>query len=117
MKLNFDFTVSCQNKKCSEQSLLNAIYPTNCCASNMTSDKSELFDFDIGSIYLSADKISDSQTYNSIKNVWKPDSKFTFLSHSGFGNKYRSMLNWLPKVPWVAYSKKVDGAFCLSCAL
>ena len=83
----------------------------------MTSDKSELFYFDIGSIYLTVDKMSDSQKYNSIKNVWTPDSKFTFPSHSVFGNKYRSMLNWLPKVPWVAYSKKMESAVCLSCAL
>ena len=83
----------------------------------MKSDTSEISDLDIGSFYLLADKMSDSKKYNAIKNVWKPDSEVTFPSRSFCGNKRRFMLNWLPKFPWLAYSRKLDGAFCLPCAL
>ena len=95
-------------RKCSEQqqSLLKPTYQTERCASNMNSDTSEISDLDIGSVYLIADKMSDSQKYNAVKNVWKPDSEFTFPSRSFIGNKRRFMLNWLPKFPWLAYSKK-----------
>ena len=116
-KLSFESAKPKLDRESNKESVLITNYQSECFASNTNTDFEEIFDFDVGSFYLIADKMSDSQKYNAIENVWKPDAKFSFPSQSFFGKNRRFLLNWLFKFPWLAYSKKLDGAFCLPCVL
>ena len=69
---------------------------------------------DSGSFYLQAKNIPDNVKYQLLCNIWKPDSTFTFSVNS---SGLRFQLKWLSRFPWLVYSKRRDGCFCLYCVL
>ena len=58
--------------------------------------------------------LSNKDLYDFINNVFTPDKNFLFSSNN---NKRSFQFSWLEQFPWLAYSKKYDGAFCLHCVL
>ena len=69
---------------------------------------------DIGSFYLQAKTFPDNMKYQLLCNIWKPDSTFTFPVNSS-GRRFQ--LKWLSRFPWLVYSKRLGGCFCLYCVL
>ena len=59
--------------------------------------------FDIGLVYSTIARFSDTDKFRFIQNIWKADVGYEFP------------VLWLVRFPWLAYSKYVDGAFCLPC--
>ena len=74
-------------------------------------------DVDIGSVSLNATSLNDSQKYDVVKNVWKPGENFVFPSRVISKKKRKFVSSWLQQFPWLAYSKRFDGAFCVPCVL
>ena len=73
-----------------------------------TSEYGDVASF-VGSRFLSADC-----KYNLLVNHFKPGADYSFpKSTSGRAFQYR----WLIQFPWLAYSKKENGGFCLPCVL
>ena len=63
---------------------------------------------------LAMPKFSSSLLLSLINNVDKPEDSYNFpkiLGKRGF------CWSWLKEFPWLCYSKKLDGAFCLPCLL
>ena len=75
-----------------------------------TSDLGVPFDSDIGSVYCSTGKVSDSQKYDCLQKIWRPNDKCTIPHHSIGGDKHRFAYKWLSNFSWLA-----DGAFCIPC--
>ena len=69
---------------------------------------------DIGNFYQQASSLSDQMKYDLLCNVWKPGRDFKFPANS---SRRRFQYSWLQLYPWLAYSHKLDGAFCISCVL
>ena len=69
---------------------------------------------DIGFFYLQAKSFPDNVKYQLLCNIWKPDSTFTFPVNSS-GRRFQ--LKWLSRFPWLVYSNRLDGCFCLHCVL
>lgn len=61
-------------------------------------------------------KLSDSEKYDVLENVWVPDSHFIFPFSAG-ARRVRFQLSYLTKFPWLVYSAVDDGAYCKFCAL
>lgn len=62
-------------------------------------------------------RLSDTEKYELMKNVYKPDVSFKFPS-SKFGGKNRSFqFSWLARYPGLCYSPQFDAAFCMYCVL
>ena len=56
--------------------------------------------------------------YEVIKNVYVPSPEFKFPAHDDFGKQQRFSHAWLQDhSPWLAYSKVLNGGFCLPCVL
>ena len=72
---------------------------------------------DIGSFYLNTASMTDMERYEKMLNVWKPDPKFAFPSRQIHGKSRKFVYSWLINYPWLAYSKLLDGTFCLPCVL
>lgn len=79
--------------------------------------KEDCSSFDIGVVFKELISFSDAQKLELIEKIWKPDDKFDFPQsvESKKNRKFRE--DWLRKYPWLAYSKYLDGAFCLPCVL
>ena len=50
-------------------------------------------------------------------NLWTPSQDFPFPTWVLSGKNRKFNFQWIQKFPWLAYSKILDGAFCLSCVL
>ena len=62
-------------------------------------------------------KLNDSEIFDVIENMWKPDENFEFRKTKE-GSKLREkkfVWGWLDTYNWLAYSKLFDGAFCVPC--
>ena len=57
--------------------------------------------FDIGLVSTTIARLSYTDKFRFIQNIWKADVGYEFP------------VLWLVRFPWLAYSKYVDGAFCL----
>ena len=72
--------------------------------------------FNIGLVYSTIARFWDADKFRFIQNVWKADVGYEFLGSSETGGKLRKFkAEWIVRFPWLAYSKYVDGAFCLPC--
>ena len=62
---------------------------------------------------------SDAEKLHFIENVWTPrnDLLFEFPSTVESGKKRKFQRSWFQQYSWLAYSKYLDGAFCLPCVL
>lgn len=69
---------------------------------------------DIGNFYQQSSSLSDHMKYDLLCHVWKPGRDFKFPANS---SRRRFQYSWLQLYPWLAYSQKMDGAFCMSCVL
>ena len=54
-------------------------------------------------------------TYDISTNILIPDSNSKFSFHTTYEKKRKFNLPWLESHSWLAYSKIVDGAFCVPC--
>lgn len=69
---------------------------------------------DVGSVISS---MSDGQKYHLLKNHFVPSLEYTFPATADGGCNRSFQREWLEKFPWMVYSPKLDGAFCITCAL
>jgi len=78
--------------------------------------KEECSPFDIGVVFNDISTFDDGKKLKFIKEIWKPDQSFEFMVTEESGKKKRKFRReWLRDFPWLAYSKYLDGAFCLPC--
>ena len=76
--------------------------------------------YDVGVVFNGVSSFSDPEKLEFIENIWSPraDNLFQFPSSVESGGKSRKFqVYWLQQYPWLAYSKYLDGAFCLPCVL
>ena len=71
-------------------------------------------DRDIGHHYLNASNLTDKEKYELLTNSSKLDCDYCLPPNSS-GHKFQ--VKWLTEFPWLAYSRSMDGAFCLHCVL
>ena len=71
-------------------------------------------DRDIGHHYLNVSNLTDEEKYELLTNSCQLDADYCLPSNSS-GRKFQ--VKWLREFPWLAYSKSMDGAFCLNCVL
>ena len=80
---------------------------------------------DVSMWYNSLEGLSDMERYELLIGSWTPPQNYKFPSHReciGCGKKQRTtmrsfQMDWLRKWPWLRYSAKLDGGFCLPCVL
>ena len=72
---------------------------------------------DIGLHYQKSATLTDAERYDLLKNHWKPDKSFEFPCSQEGSSKRKFNFNLLTRFPWLAYSKFVDGCFCVPCLL
>ena len=77
----------------------------------------KLPDYDIGSFHDKCDQLNDAEKFDVVQNLWKPDEKFIFPIRVICKKTRKFNLSWLSLFPWLAYSRRSDGAFCLPCVL
>ena len=78
--------------------------------------KEDCSQYDIGLVFKEISSYSDQDKLKFIENVWKPGELFDFPSSVECSNSNRHFVwSWLKRFPWLAYSKYLDGAFCLRC--
>lgn len=83
-----------------------------------TCRKEDCSPLDLGVLFKDLKDFSDQRKYEVITNVWKPDGDFLFPKSKEGSRTRRFNPVWLKSFPaWLVYSKYVDGAFCLPCAL
>ncbi len=72
---------------------------------------------DIGCFFHNVGTLTDDVKFRLLTNHWKPSSSYNFPQHVYQQVKRRFNIRWLSVYPWLAYSKELDGAFCLPCVL
>ncbi|VVC46144.1 Zinc finger, TTF-type [Cinara cedri] len=82
-------------------------------ASTSTQIHSQTYDSDIGTY--EGKTINKDEKYKLLKNRWIPNEFYKFPI-SGT-RKLKFQRHWLLEFPWLSYSEKLDGAFCLFCFL
>ena len=76
--------------------------------------KEDCSQYDVGLVFKEINSYSDQDKF--IENVWKPGELFDFPASVECSNCSRHFVrSWLKRFPSLAYSKYVDGAFCLPC--
>ena len=80
--------------------------------------KEDCSQYDIGLVFKEIISYSDQDKLKFIENVWKPGDLELFdfpvsVECSNFNCHF--VWGWLKRFPWLAYSKFLDGAFCLPC--
>ena len=58
--------------------------------------------------------LTDEQKYHALCNIWVPSSTYAFPLDK---DKRKFRFEWFKLFPWLAYSQKEDGAFCINCVL
>ena len=72
---------------------------------------------DIALFYDKVEKLTDNENYEILEKLWKPREDFEF-SVTVQGKKNRKFVHkWLNGYRWLAYSKILNGAFCICCVL
>ena len=82
-----------------------------------TCRKEDCSPFDFGVLFRDLKDLSNQKKYDVITNVWKPADDFLFPQSKEGSRKRRFNPVWLNSYSWLVYSKYLDGAFCLPCAL
>ena len=62
---------------------------------------------------MNVSSLTDEQKSYALSNVWVPSCTYAF--HLDKDRKFR--FEWLNIFPWLVYSQKQDGAFCINCML
>ena len=76
--------------------------------------KKDRSQYDVGFVCKEIGSYSDQDKLKFIDNVWKPSELFDFPASVESLNTH-FVWSWLKRFPWLAYSKYIDGAFCLPC--
>ena len=88
---------------------------TTCKNPNQTIVQTESLDerYDIGN-FLSISTKTEESVVTILEKIWQPSENYKFPVNEG---QHRRKFNytWLKKFYWVAYSKKLNGAFCKYC--
>eukprot|EP00112_Aurelia_sp_Birch-Aquarium-sp1_P013364 Seg2834.3 transcript_id=Seg2834.3/GoldUCD/mRNA.D3Y31 product="52 kDa repressor of the inhibitor of the protein kinase" protein_id=Seg2834.3/GoldUCD/D3Y31 len=71
---------------------------------------------DIG-IYSQVQSLSDNEKYELISDTWRPDQTYVFPVTTEGGRPKRFQYKWLTRFTWLAYSKHLNGTFCVPCVL
>ena len=69
----------------------------------------------MGLFYESSDQLTEDQLYDSINKLWKPGKTFHYPITIDSGQSRKFNPNWFDLCPCLAYSKYLDGIFCISC--
>ena len=69
---------------------------------------------DISCYHKKSSTVSDTELFDMIQNVYKPEKSFKFPKRD---NKRKFRYKWLEKFEWLKYSLVLDGGFCLPCSL
>ena len=78
--------------------------------------KEDCSQYDVGLVFKEISSYSDQDKLKFIENVWKPGEQFDFPASVECSNSNCHFVwCWLKRFPWLAYSKYLDGAFCLPC--
>ena len=78
--------------------------------------KEDCSPFDIGTVFTTIGRFTDAAKFRFIENLWKPEALHDFpTSVETSGSLRKFWLEWLARYSWLAYSKYVDGAFCVPC--
>ena len=80
--------------------------------------KEDCSQYDVGLVFKEIRSYldQDQDKFKFIENVWKPGKLFDFPASVECSNSNLQFVwSWLKRFPWLAYSKYVDGAFCLPC--
>ena len=80
--------------------------------------KEDCSQYDIGLVFKEISSYSDQDKLKFIENVWKPGDFELFdfrVSVECSNSKRHFVWGWLKRFSWRAYSKFLDGAFCLPC--
>ena len=67
---------------------------------------------DIGILYKTMSTFSDDRKFSIPTSVLKPNPSYEFPPNSS-GRRFQ--YKWFDRFPWLAYSKAIDGAFCIDC--
>ena len=92
---------------------------TSCTPTDLVNDIGFILDatMSIKEIETSLSKLSDGQKYNLLVHHWKPSTDYIFPSTFMNGCNRSCSYSWLKRYPWLVYSQRLDGIFCISCAL
>lgn len=63
------------------------------------------------------ESLSQGQKYNLLQSHYNPSSDYTFPSVHMNGCNRSFSPHWLKRYSWLVYSPKLDGVFCIYCAL
>ena len=78
--------------------------------------KEDCSQYDVGLVFKDISSYSDQDKLKFIENVWKPGELYEVSASVECSNSKRHFVwSWLKRFPWLAYSKYLDGAFCLPC--
>lgn len=69
---------------------------------------------DVGHLLARVKSLSDEEKYNFLVNNSRPSSDFCYPTNS---RRRKFQHKWLSAFYWLAYSKSLDGGFCLTCIL
>ena len=72
---------------------------------------------DIGLCVFTGRQFTDTELYHFLSSIWKPPIAFEFPVTIESGKNRIFSSSWLQLYPWLAYSKYVDGCYCIVCAL
>ena len=72
---------------------------------------------DIGLFYEKVPLLTQEEKYCICLNVRTPERSYEFPRSNESGAKRAFIFVWFEKFHWLAYSKYLDGAFCLPCVL
>ena len=76
-------------------------------------NQDDVDNYDIGLFCESSDQLTEDQLYDFIKKLWKPGKTFQYLVTIESGKNRKFNLNWFDLYAWLAYSKYLDGIFCI----
>ena len=70
--------------------------------------------YDISTYFEKSKVASETELHDLIKNVFIPDTSYSFAKTKG---KRNFRYDWLVRYPWLKYSPSTNGCFCLPCIL
>ena len=80
-------------------------------------DHSSSDNFDIGFFCKDAAKLNNSDKFDLIQHMWKPEKNFNFPTSTESKKQRKFQYGWLEEFSWLVYSQVLNGCFCLPCLL
>ena len=109
--VNHPASISDENDECSTQIIITDTFSS-------TVESESFLNLDFGGFHgqfvHKLTLLTDFQKYDIVLKHKKPAKNFIFPADKNKGTVVR---NWFPEFPWVAYSEKLNGCFCVPCVL